>query len=169
VTKIEALPFVQNDIHVAGWVFAFMLGAAFYVNRDQIRLSIPFALLLLAATYPFRDSGLGRIEVLPAIAYATLTFCLHPVLHFQAFHRIGDYSYGLYIYAFPLQQQLYFYHPGMSWQKGLLLTYPLILGMAILSWHLVEKPALELKKYFHPRPRVVVEDREPALVQAARR
>jgi peptidoglycan/LPS O-acetylase OafA/YrhL len=169
VTKIEALPFVQHDMHVAGWVFAFMLGAVFYVNRDHIRLSIPLALLLLAATYPFRDSGLGRIEVLPAIAYATLCFCLHPALHFRAFHRIGDYSYGLYIYAFPLQQQIYFYHPGISWRMGLLLTYPLILGMAILSWHLVEKPALGLKKYFQRRPRAVIEEREPALVHAAAR
>jgi len=165
VTRIEALPFVEHDIHVAGWVFAFMIGAAFYVNRDQIRLSVPLALLLLAMTIPLRDSGIGRIEALPAIAYATLCFCLHPDLHFPAFHKIGDYSYGLYIYAFPLQQQMYFYHPGISWQMGMLLTYPLILGMAILSWHLVEKPALGLKKYFQRRPLVVLEEE---LVSAVR-
>jgi peptidoglycan/LPS O-acetylase OafA/YrhL len=167
VTKFEALPFVQNDLHVASWVFAFILGAALYVNRDYIRLSIPLALLLLAATYPFQNSGIGRIEVLPMIGYATLCFCLHPKLHFPAFHRIGDYSYGLYIYAFPLQQQMYFYHPGMSWQKGLLLTYPLILGMAILSWHFVEKPALNLKKYFQRKPRAAADEREPAIMRVA--
>jgi peptidoglycan/LPS O-acetylase OafA/YrhL len=152
VTRMEAIPFAQNDIHLAQWVVGFTIGAAFFVNREHIRLSIPVALLLLAATYPFRNQDIGRIEVLPAIAYATLCFCLHPALHFRPFHRIGDYSYGLYIYAFPLQQQMVFYHPGIGWRKGFLLTYPIILGTAILSWHFLEKPALGLKKYFHRGP-----------------
>lgn len=152
MTRIEAIPFGQNDIHIASWVIAFALGAALYVNREHIKISIPLALVLLACTYPIRNSSIGRIEVLPAVAYATLCFCLHPALHFSLFHRIGDYSYGLYIYAFPLQQQMVFYHPGIGWKMGLLLTYPIILATAIVSWHLVEKPALGLKKYLHPAP-----------------
>jgi peptidoglycan/LPS O-acetylase OafA/YrhL len=52
-----------------------------------------------------------------------------------------------------------FYHPRMQWPKGMLVTYPIILGVAILSWHFVEKPALSLKKYFRAKPPV---EREPS-------
>jgi peptidoglycan/LPS O-acetylase OafA/YrhL len=52
-----------------------------------------------------------------------------------------------------------FYHPGMHWLKGMLLTYLIILGVAFLSWHFVEKPALSLKKYFRSKPPA---EREPS-------
>lgn len=147
MTKVEALPFI-NSIWAAQWALAFLAGMFCYMNRHEIRLSIPFALLLVASTYFIRNPIMGRFYILPALAYATLCFSLHPAVFFKPFTRLGDYSYGLYIYAFPLQQQMVFYHPGINWIKSIVLTYPIILGVAILSWHLVEKPALRLKKSF---------------------
>jgi peptidoglycan/LPS O-acetylase OafA/YrhL len=53
----------------------------------------------------------------------------------------GDVSYGLYIYACPLQQVLA--QAGrLSFASSLLLTLP----FAIASWVLVERPALRLKR-----------------------
>jgi peptidoglycan/LPS O-acetylase OafA/YrhL len=150
-TKPEALPVVTDD-NTARWAVAFLLGAAFFVNWEQIRLSIPVAVALLLSTYFVVDPGLERMYVLPVLSYATLCFSLHPSLFFRPFTRIGDYSYGLYIYAFPLQQQIVFYNPGIHWLTGLAVTYPIILGVAVLSWHFVEKPALDLKRYFQRRP-----------------
>ncbi len=61
-------------------------------------------------------------------------------------NHIGDVSYGIYIYAFPVQQTLeYFFRlshiPLMI--IGTLCTLP----VAFLSWHLIEKRALSLKKH----------------------
>jgi peptidoglycan/LPS O-acetylase OafA/YrhL len=57
----------------------------------------------------------------------------------------ADLSYGVYIYAFPLQQAL------AAWGQLNLLTAVLsVLPFAALSWFLVEKPALALKP--GPRP-----------------
>ncbi len=66
-----------------------------------------------------------------------------PILR-NAKSKIGDLSYGVYIYAFPVQQTLmhFFklsYLPLMLW--GTIVTLP----FAFLSWHLVEKKALGLK------------------------
>jgi len=151
MTKVDAMPFV-NSFNLASWEFAFLFGMAFYVNRNEIRLSIPVALLLLGSTYFITDPDIGRVYVVPAMTYVALCVCLHPALFFRPFTRLGDYSYGLYIYAFPLQQQMAFYHPRMQWPVGMLVTYPIILAVAIVSWHLVEKPALSLKRYFHTAP-----------------
>jgi peptidoglycan/LPS O-acetylase OafA/YrhL len=56
----------------------------------------------------------------------------------------GDYSYGIYLWAFPIQQivQIMF-HPTW-WLTNCLVSAPAILAVAGASWHLVEKPALAL-------------------------
>lgn len=67
-------------------------------------------------------------------------------LPFAAFSRIGDYSYGLYIYAFPMQQTIYFLNPYMkSPVIFFFTTVAVTLPLAFLSWHFVENPALKLK------------------------
>lgn len=56
-----------------------------------------------------------------------------------------DYSYGIYIYAFPVQQviSLYFYERGHVF--GLFAAMLVTFCLGGLSWHLVEKPALRYK------------------------
>lgn len=56
-----------------------------------------------------------------------------------------DYSYGIYIYAFPIQQALVGFYPKMPLLLYLLLSTVCTLSLAALSWHWIEKPALRLK------------------------
>jgi peptidoglycan/LPS O-acetylase OafA/YrhL len=61
--------------------------------------------------------------------------------------RIGDLSYGMYIFAFPVQQMLAQWGRGLGW--GLSVSFCLSLvgtsGFAFASWHLIEKRALLFK------------------------
>ena len=60
--------------------------------------------------------------------------------------RFGDLSYGLYIYAFPVQQTLiWLFKDRLSWWSVLGLTLAVTFTLAFASWHLVEKWALRLK------------------------
>jgi peptidoglycan/LPS O-acetylase OafA/YrhL len=57
-------------------------------------------------------------------------------------HRFGDPSYGIYIYAFPVQQTLVLTaaatsNPWLIFAASIALVVPL----GYLSWHLVEGPA----------------------------
>ena len=71
-----------------------------------------------------------------------------PVLAPQSADSIAtlpDISYGVYIYAFPLQQTVVALVPGITVAQLLLLSSLATLGCAILSWHLVEERALAFK------------------------
>lgn len=59
-------------------------------------------------------------------------------------NHLGDLSYGIYIYGFPVQQTLVYYF-GMD-HVSLIFTSLIISAiLAYLSWHLIEAPALKLK------------------------
>lgn len=56
--------------------------------------------------------------------------------------RWGDVSYGLYLYAFPVQQSMIFLFANkISWSALLVATAAVTMTLAMLSWHLVERPA----------------------------
>jgi peptidoglycan/LPS O-acetylase OafA/YrhL len=61
-------------------------------------------------------------------------------------HKIGDLSYGIYIFGFPVQQTLLHYFKLNYMQ---LMFYSLLITfiLAYFSWHFVEKRALRLKKF----------------------
>ena len=56
-----------------------------------------------------------------------------------------DFSYGIYIYAFPIQQALIYFFPEINFPIYLLSASIFTIIMAALSWYLIEKPALRLK------------------------
>jgi peptidoglycan/LPS O-acetylase OafA/YrhL len=92
---------------------------------------------------------LSALAALP-IAYGAVALgCTRP--RTIAVIRSGDYSYGLYVFAFPIQQVVASGpgagHPWLS----LLVTVPVTALLAFLSWHLIEAPALSLKKRHRPR------------------
>jgi peptidoglycan/LPS O-acetylase OafA/YrhL len=58
----------------------------------------------------------------------------------------GDYSYGIYIYGFVLQQVIAHFLPNISPYKSLIFTLPIIILMAILSWHFIENPSIKAGK-----------------------
>lgn len=60
---------------------------------------------------------------------------------------LGDLSYGLYIFAFPVQQMVAHWGKGRDWSLGLsfALSFLVTSGLAFASWHLVEKRALLFK------------------------
>ncbi len=57
----------------------------------------------------------------------------------------GDFSYGLYLYAFPIQQLLVFLGLATTWGANFVLAWPLTFLFAAFSWYTIEKPILGLR------------------------
>lgn len=124
----------------------FLSGMAFYLYRDRIPAS-PALLGLSLLVLPAAASRDGWFSAaLPLFgSYALFSLAFHPRVSLQNFARWGDFSYGMYLYAFPIQQLLILYF-GASLTPALLFAsaFPLTLGCAAVSWHLVERPCLRL-------------------------
>lgn len=131
-------------------IYYFFIGIAFYHWSDRIRLH--FSLFLVAAALSY--FLLTRLGVTYLVAFP-LTYCV-VYLGMLKVPRIpllqnGDYSYGIYLFHFPIQQTLVHLFPGMR-EWWLLFPAAAILTMlfAAASWHFIEKPSLSLKKrIFH--------------------
>ncbi|WP_395701438.1 acyltransferase family protein [Aquabacterium sp.] len=85
-----------------------------------------------------------------------------PVL--RRFDALGDLSYGIYLYAFPIQQTVIaLLTQRLHWWPRLLLVLVCTLACAWLSWRLVERPALRWK----PRTRRQARPASPPLTSDA--
>jgi peptidoglycan/LPS O-acetylase OafA/YrhL len=54
----------------------------------------------------------------------------------------GDYSYGVYLYGWPIQQVLSSLDFSTSTRWNQLATMALALACAVVSWHFIEKPMM---------------------------
>jgi peptidoglycan/LPS O-acetylase OafA/YrhL len=68
-----------------------------------------------------------------------------PLPFIRSFGKIGDMSYGIYIYSFPIQQILMYFFK-MNTYTLMLVSVLLSIGFGYISWHLIEKKVL-LYKY----------------------
>ncbi|CAG4887419.1 acyltransferase family protein [Paraburkholderia saeva] len=130
------------------WVF--FAGASFYVMKDRVSLSGKTCLLIAAvvAVLGFAQTGyVFTIAYMIVVPYLVLTAAYYPSGALFRYNRLGDYSYGVYIYAFPIQQSIVALFPGIS-IAGMIVSSTLVtLVFAVLSWHLIEKRALRLKDH----------------------
>jgi peptidoglycan/LPS O-acetylase OafA/YrhL len=128
--------------------FMFFTGAAFQILKDRIRLShAAFAVLLLALiAAAFVDRHTFFLLYVLSIAYLLFYLAYVPGGRLRAYNRLGDYSYGFYIYAFPLQQTVALLVPGISVLAMVASAGTATLLAAVLSWHLAERHALAAKE-----------------------
>jgi len=137
------VPVLDDSMITLGWVF--MLGATAAVYNASIPLRNRYGIIATIVTIATLLLGGFHIIGIPAFVYATLwAGAALP----KIFHRVGstnDYSYGMYLYGWPVAQVLAFAGLQEKLAVFIILT---ILGagvMAWLSWHGVEKWALRLK------------------------
>ncbi|MES2951159.1 MAG: acyltransferase [Pseudomonadota bacterium] len=124
----------------------FVLGAVFACWRDHIRpMAWPALLLLVVALY--LPHGVWQLlPYLLGVGMLTLWLALYARWLPRVPQRIGDWSYGAYLYGFPVQQVLaHFKLHEVSFVAYVLASTVVTFALAGLSWHVVEKQALRWK------------------------
>lgn len=130
----------------------FFLGASCYLLRHKIPLSLPIVFsvcFLVILSLPNR--ALFTCVFYLSLCYLLLYAAYIPAGWIRNVNRWGDYSYGLYIYAFPVQQYYIYLYPSIEPITLLIGSMLITLPLAALSWHFVEKPALLFKPPKSPK------------------
>jgi peptidoglycan/LPS O-acetylase OafA/YrhL len=81
-------------------------------------------------------------------SYCLVVFAYEAPKPFKDLTAKGDISYGVYVYAWPIQQVFapLSYGVPLGWILNSAISLPITLLAGIASWLLVEKPALALKR-----------------------
>jgi peptidoglycan/LPS O-acetylase OafA/YrhL len=143
------LPFIsdinlKNGLRLQALFFA---GATAFILRDFINLSMKLALTILAGLVALAFFYAEAFYPLYFIClpWLVLVFAYIPTGKIRLFNGVGDYSYGIYIYAFPIQQATMSLMRGLSVYELTLIALIVSLCFAAASWHLIEKPMLAKK------------------------
>ncbi len=141
-------------IHIGYFIpFAFFTtGSLLYMYREQLETYatriLPVCLLMFLAAYLVGKENMPLIlRVVPLAMMVIIIggyFC-----YLGNWGRLGDLSYGIYIYHFPILQTLI--------AMGILTAMPLVgaciaitltIAAGLASWHLIEKPFLSKKSHY---------------------
>jgi peptidoglycan/LPS O-acetylase OafA/YrhL len=122
------------------WAGALM----FYWNLKRFFTFEYFVIAMLFLFFIYQWSYLYSIVSLFLIPFLVLTFGFSKAYILLIFNKF-DYSYGFYIYAFPVQQSIIYLYPNISPLLFLTSGFVITMIFAVLSWHYIEQPAMRFK------------------------
>lgn len=135
-----AIYFLSGGKTLPAWplLMCLMIGIIAFVYR------LDFRLFPLYASYPVLWIACGNSVRLPSLK------------------RFGDISYGVYLYGWPMQQVVRsFFETPPHWSVVFALGLSSAALAGYLSWHLIEKRALRLKRWTFGPARMMNEAQQP--------
>jgi peptidoglycan/LPS O-acetylase OafA/YrhL len=129
-------------------IASFLAGVSLYLYSDRVAWDKTlFWISLVSSICMLGFIPFGEYLAPIPIAYLTIYIgLLNPARTFII--RGADYSYGIFLYGFAIQQAVCSeFIWARHWYINIMLCLPLSFGVAAMSWHFVEKPALGLRKH----------------------
>ncbi|MGQ7793838.1 acyltransferase family protein [Faunimonas sp. B44] len=136
----------SGALHPPLFGLTFLLGVAAYRWRDRVVLSPWLLALLLVAAVALGGTAVGPVAYVALAAYGALYLGTLPMGALARWTRRTDISYGTYIYGWPVQQTLVVIFPGWGLVPLMCAALAAAPLAGFLSWSLVERRALALKK-----------------------
>jgi peptidoglycan/LPS O-acetylase OafA/YrhL len=122
---------------------AFFAGAVIAFNQQYLSDRRVLAIALVtAAGLIFFSLGTPLASVLATLGVCLATLSLGLLYVDKTIRRRFDISYGMYLYAFPVQQ-LIINKTSLTFIPSMLVSALIVIVLATVSWRLVEQPALQ--------------------------
>ena len=138
-----------TDAILAGLTMTyFMAGALIRLWNISLNITVAFvlfAVLLVVSSFLSVQWAVSVGFIVLPYAVLTCGFKATPII--KEWGKYGDYSYGIYLYAFPIQQILSYLTGGKISVSAMIgLSFVLSVACGYASWRIVEEPFLRLKK-----------------------
>lgn len=125
----------------------FLIGMIFYRMKEEFEFTNKKLLLSFVFFLALSLLGFPKISLAIFGAYILFHFSFFTKHVLSNFTKYGDFSYGIYIYAFPIQQVVVQYLGNdISFVTNCLIVSLITFICSFFSWHLVEKKALVYAK-----------------------
>lgn len=146
VAVLTSLGVLENGLIVHGSRFGLMFFAGAIVWRYRDRIPVTPAVIAGAVVVVAASLWLPNYRLVAALPLAYLVLTAGALIRTPALRLRNDISYGVYIYAFPVQQVLALVGAGaLGVPAYALLATVGTVPLAAASWFWVEKPAMRLK------------------------
>jgi peptidoglycan/LPS O-acetylase OafA/YrhL len=124
----------------------FLIGVLANIYKQKIIIKNYWFLVIIILFIAIIGSRNVWIPALVFIPAVNLFFATKGLRLLKKITPRADLSYGIYVFAFPVQQIVANYlHPANTW-TFFMLTILIVLPFAFFSWYMVEKKALSLKR-----------------------
>jgi peptidoglycan/LPS O-acetylase OafA/YrhL len=140
----HTMPVFGNVAILFSFLTAFLAGCTFWCFREKIPRSRLLFAICVALLFVCTKNGF------PIYLAVCAVYCLFYLASSEKlrFFRgaTADFSYGLYLYAYPVQQLIRMNHPEISPMVLFVEATAITCVFALASWYLVEAPCLKLKR-----------------------
>jgi peptidoglycan/LPS O-acetylase OafA/YrhL len=124
----------------------FLAGMLSYTLRKYIIIDYKITLLLTILCSVFYFVNFKLFLVAFYITFINLMLLVGTSKLVKKIDIQSDYSYGIYIYGFLVQQVIAHYFHGLTTYTSILITLPITWLLGVISWHWIEYPALNIGK-----------------------
>jgi peptidoglycan/LPS O-acetylase OafA/YrhL len=151
----HTVPWKLLRVSFLPWLYMFLTGVLaqrYFESFSRLLTKSAFWLALLAYgayAYLMRSSGFGMDNSFSPLLFFPLTLLLCTAAYYPMYKhdvlRGQDISYGIYLYHVPVMNMFLFY--GLTDHFGYTaLTVLISIALAVVSWIMIERPALQLKR-----------------------
>ncbi len=142
-TNEEATQVLLFLIRLAELLPFFFVGSLVSFAPARVRKLTPALTLGLLWAVVSEDTQTISLVLPATLAPLVVTLAYLPNSLLARYNQFGDYSYGIYLYAFPVQQMVALHLKDSRPWQNILCSLPMVFGLAFVSWHLIESQALK--------------------------
>lgn len=124
----------------------FSLGVLFAINKEYIYIDYRNLIGILLLVYLVKDLDEELYSFVLHISLAISVIYFSSLKIVKKLKLNSDISYGIYIYAWPIQQILNLYFPEQNSFFNMIVATIFTMPLAYLSWTLVEKKSIAIGK-----------------------
>jgi peptidoglycan/LPS O-acetylase OafA/YrhL len=140
----DSLGYLQVVNETARLPLIFLLGMVCYTNRTKISIDWRLSIVAIIFALMFDSTIIGKVSFYLFLLNTVLVLGSCQCL--RRFKPLGDYSYGIYIYGFVVQQTVAYYFPWLESYPSLFISIPVAFMMGFVSWKCFERPALNFAR-----------------------
>ena len=145
------IPLVREVIRPA---LLFYIGMGYWVYREYIILNVRYFAMAIAAGVLLFVLGLGQVAMLICFPYIMMYIWFGMKQCSPKVGKLGNYSYGIYLWGFPVQQMIMSYQNGgkMNPLLNAAMAVPIAIVLGVITYEMIENHgrAEWLKKFKFP-------------------